>query len=112
MKYFDKANELNFGVVYDLTITASGQEALDVLTKADGLSPDLVLIDVMMEGLSGDELLVSLRGVLRPEVAVVMASSASRAELVKKCLDNGADDYLAKPIHAHTIQLAWQYCYQ
>eukprot|EP00966_Prymnesium_polylepis_P085374 1976548-Prymnesium_polylepis.1 len=112
MKYFDKANELNFGVVYDLTIMASGQEAFDVLTKPDSLSPDLVLIDVMMEGLSGDELLLALRGVLRPEVAVVMVSSASRAELVKKCLDNGADGYLVKPVPAQTIQLAWQYCYQ
>eukprot|EP00966_Prymnesium_polylepis_P238600 5517906-Prymnesium_polylepis.1 len=65
-----------------------------------------------MDGLSGDELLVELRQILDPAVAIVMASSASQVELVKKCLDMGADGFLVKPIHSHTIQLAWQYCYR
>jgi response regulator of citrate/malate metabolism len=33
-------------------------------------------------------------------------------QVVKKCLDLGADGYLVKPIQAKTIQLAWQYCYR
>mmetsp|Transcript_71997 Transcript_71997/g.197137 ORF Transcript_71997/g.197137 Transcript_71997/m.197137 type:complete len:266 (-) Transcript_71997:284-1081(-) len=113
-RLFERANQINgASVVYDVTIAGSGREALEwVQPPMNILSPDLILVDIVMDDLSGDELLIMLRQILDPAVAIVMASSASQVGLVKKGLDLGADGFLVKPIHAHTIQLAWQYCYR
>eukprot|EP00966_Prymnesium_polylepis_P183815 4260591-Prymnesium_polylepis.2 len=42
------------------------------------LSPDLILVDIVMDDLSGDELLIMLRQILDPAVAIVMASLGPR----------------------------------
>jgi len=112
MQLFQVANERNHGAIrYDVTIASSSEQALDAIVS-QGLAPDLVLIDVVMDGLSGDELLIELRRILPYTVAIVMASAVAQVELVKKCVDNGADGYLVKPLHISTVQLAWQYCYR
>jgi len=111
---FELANRKNRGcIVYVVKIVASGEEALEALFKPHNLSPDLVFVDVVMEGgISGDELLLQFRRILPREVAIVMASAMSHVQLIKKCVDNGADGYLVKPLHESTVQHAWQYCYR
>jgi len=110
---FELANRKNSGsITYDVKMVSSGEEALEALFPPNNLSPDLVFVDVLMEGVSGDELLVKLRRILPRKVAIVMASAMSHVQLVKKCVDNGADGYLVKPLHENTVQHAWQYCYR
>merc|ERR1712087_249928 len=36
----------------------------------------------------------------------------SHVQLIKRCVDNGADGYLVKPLHENTVLHAWQYCYR
>ena len=76
---------------------ASGEEAL---AKVAAESPDLVLLDVMMPGLSGYDVLRRLRA--DPATAllpVVLVTSLDPHEERVKGIEAGADDFLQKPIH-------------
>lgn len=92
----DIADELR-DAGYDVTEAGDGQEALAVL---ETLTPDLVLCDITMPGLSGFDVLSEVR-VRRPDLAdvpfVFLTALAGRADVIagKRA---GADDYLTKPI--------------
>lgn len=79
-----------------LSVATSGQRALE-LAEAD--RPDLMLLDVMMPVMDGLEVLTRLRD--QPwgaELPVVLITADDRTELQVRGLDQGADDFIAKPI--------------
>jgi adenylate cyclase len=74
-----------------------GNEAIALLEKEKF---NLVLLDMMMPDLNGDEVLKIIKE--NPDtrdIPVVMISSDSDAEKVSKCIELGADDYLPKPFN-------------
>jgi sigma-B regulation protein RsbU (phosphoserine phosphatase) len=81
----------------DLTAAVDGAQALELLGKR---SFDLVLLDVMMPGLNGYEVLERMRadGRLR-HIPVIMISALDEIESVIRCIELGAEDYLAKPFN-------------
>jgi class 3 adenylate cyclase len=59
---------------------------------------DLLLLDLMMPGISGYDVLVSLKRDPRfREIPVIMISALTETDSVVRCIEAGADDYLAKP---------------
>jgi class 3 adenylate cyclase/CheY-like chemotaxis protein len=82
---------------YAVATAASGEEAL---AKVSAEPPDLILLDVMMPGLSGYDVLRTLRAdrttALLP---VVLVTSLDPHEERVKGIEAGADDFLQKPIH-------------
>lgn len=61
---------------------------------------DLVLLDVMMPGMTGPELLTVLKGDERlADIPVIMVSAVDEERTVVECLDGGAEDYLPKPVN-------------
>jgi len=56
-----------------------------------------MLLDIDMPGLSGVDALVALRAVA-PELVVIMVSGTVSQELARRALDNGAFDYVVKPV--------------
>lgn len=79
----------------EVSVAASGREALDILRSE---AFDAVLLDVMMPEMSGYEVLhemkadTSLRG-----IPVIMISALDEVESAVRCIRLGAEDYLAKP---------------
>src|SRR3990170_4323188 len=57
---------------------------------------DLVLLDIMLPGLDGHEVLNRIRA-LRPELPVLMLTARDGLQNKVGALDAGADDYLTKP---------------
>ena len=73
----------------------NGTIALAVVEKE---ALDLVLLDLMMPGISGYDVLASLKSDPRfRELPVIMISALSELDSVVRCIEAGADDYLAKP---------------
>ena len=73
----------------------NGKDFFDALKNQ---KPDLVLLDIMLPDEDGTEILEKIRKNPDTEDLPVIMASAKGAEYDKvKSLDNGADDYLAKP---------------
>jgi two-component system, OmpR family, phosphate regulon response regulator PhoB len=88
---------------YRVRTAEGGQEALDAVTAE---KPDLMILDLMLPGFSGYEVLQELRR--RPEMAdvpvVVLTARREEADRVKG-LELGADDYVTKPFSPRELVL-------
>ncbi|MEO8657408.1 MAG: EAL domain-containing protein [Bryobacteraceae bacterium] len=81
---------------YEVEVADSGAEALAVLARQE---IDLILLDSMMPGMSGIELLKLLRATRTPEdLPVIMVTAVSESDKVVEALELGANDYITKPI--------------
>ncbi|MBQ9935734.1 MAG: response regulator transcription factor [Lachnospiraceae bacterium] len=74
---------------YSVTKAFSGKEALEIVSK---VRPDLVLLDLMLPGLSGEGLLPHLRG-----IPVIVVSAKIDVKNKVELLLGGAADYVTKP---------------
>jgi two-component system sensor histidine kinase/response regulator len=80
---------------YSVTTAGSGEDAL---RSAGESTPDLLLLDMMMPGMDGFELLGRLKQ--RPELQrlpAVFLTAAQDRELLLRAFDAGAVDYVTKP---------------
>ena len=75
-----------------ITTAASGEEALLLIAKK---MPHMIILDVMMPGMDGFELLQEIRAVSK--VPVLMLTAKGEAEDRFAGFELGADDYLVKP---------------
>jgi signal transduction histidine kinase len=81
---------------------ADGKEGLD---KALALGPDLIITDVMMPVMSGDELVAAVRADPRLSGVPVLLLTARNDEILKvKLLRLGARDYLVKPFSVEELR--------
>jgi phosphoserine phosphatase RsbU/P len=81
----------------NLTAAVGGQEALELLGARRF---DLVLLDVMMPGLNGYEVLERMRADNRlRHIPVIMISALDEIDSVIRCVELGAEDYLSKPFN-------------
>jgi CheY-like chemotaxis protein len=84
---------------FEITPAFSGEDALEKL-KA-GFSPDLVLFDMIMPGMSGLELLEAIhREKLAPNAALVVLSNQGQKSDIDEAKKIGVDGYIVK---ANTI---------
>jgi DNA-binding response OmpR family regulator len=77
---------------YAVLVAGTGEQALDV---AGRLHPDLVVLDLMLPDLAGEEVARSLRAISAVPI-IMLTAKASEAERVAG-LRLGADDYVVKP---------------
>jgi DNA-binding response OmpR family regulator len=79
---------------YEAHGAANGRQALSLIAT---FKPQVVLLDISMPGMSGLEVLVSLRG-QAPAPAVIMISGHADQDMALKALDLGAFDFIQKPL--------------
>lgn len=77
---------------YEVMTARDGEEGLRLALEH---APDVVILDVMLPGMNGFEVLRELRA--RSQVGVVMLSAKGAEHDKVLGLDLGADDYVAKP---------------
>ncbi len=81
---------------YATEVVGSGYEALDVLARRE---VELVLLDSMMPGLSGIDLLRQLRLRFSPaRLPIIMVTALGESDRVVEALNLGANDYISKPV--------------
>ena len=68
-------------------------------------TPDLILLDLMLPGLSGEELLSELRENLSSDVPVIILSAKIALADKVSLLKMGADDYITKPFSLSVLLL-------
>ena len=81
----------------------TAQSAADARAKLDGLSFDLLILDIMMPGETGFDLAKALRST--SAVPILMLTARAEAESRIAGLEIGADDYLAKPFEPRELSL-------
>jgi two-component system phosphate regulon response regulator OmpR len=81
----------------------TAKDASDARAKLDGLTFDLLILDVMMPGESGFELAKSVRK--NSQVPILMLTARAETENRINGLEIGADDYMAKPYEARELSL-------
>jgi DNA-binding response OmpR family regulator len=96
----DIRNLLSMVLEKDGYLVLQGIDASDGLEKIEGNKTDLVLLDVMMPGVSGLDLLTTIRDHKKKEinsVPICMITAKSSVEDIDKALDLGATSYIVKP---------------
>lgn len=80
---------------YNLVVASDG---IETLAKAAQLTPDLILLDVMMPNMNGFEVCQRLRAnPLLAEVPVIMVTALDDRDSRLHGLEMGADDFITKP---------------
>jgi DNA-binding response OmpR family regulator len=83
---------------YQLNYVSSGREALD---RIDEIEPDVILLDLMMPEMDGIETCQQIKANQRwCHIPIIMVTALSSKEDLARCLEAGADDFLAKPVNS------------
>lgn len=79
---------------YEVHTAQDGKTALDQVQE---LRPQLVLLDMIMPGMHGIEVLQEIKKI-DPEIGVIMVTVVTNEAQAKKALELGAYDYITKPV--------------
>ncbi len=77
---------------FDVELAADGAYGMSVIRRA---IPDLVLLDIMMPGPDGYQVLESIRQYC--DAPVIMVTAKTEVDSLDKAIALGADDYVRKP---------------
>lgn len=86
---------------FALTLCSDGLEALEILEKQ---KYDLVVTDLVMEGVNGMELLEKIK-TFDTEMAVILLTGHASIETAIEAVRLGASDYLVKPINLEELRI-------
>ena len=80
---------------YNIQSCPNGKEALIIIRE---FNPDLVISDIMMPEMGGDELCATIKGDLEmSHIPVVLLTALGDEKHMLEGLEIGADDYITKP---------------
>ena len=84
---------------YETRLANSGATALLEIEKE---SPDVVLLDLKMPGMSGMETLVKIKA-QDPSIEVIMVTGSVDTQVGESALNAGASDHMVKPFDIETL---------
>ena len=91
-------------LTHTITVATNGLEALDIIFRrgnyADAKQPDLILLDVNLPGINGHEILIRAKSdEATRHIPILMLTTSTNPEDIKKSYRNFANAYIPKPIH-------------
>lgn len=95
-------NELLFDLLeaeYEVIQAYAGSEAKRII---DSESFDLVLLDLMLPGISGEEFIKLFR--MKSTVPIIVITAKAEVDVLASVLSIGANDYIAKPFNTLEVQ--------
>ena len=85
---------------YDVIAVSSGEAALDLLQND---SPDLILLDLLLPGIRGEEICKKLKCDNRLKTIPIILFTASASDIEKLTKEICADDYIMKPFEPEDL---------
>jgi DNA-binding NtrC family response regulator len=92
---------------FQTLLAASGEEALDTLSGPKGATVSLVMLDLVMPGMGGLDVLQRLRPT-HPSLPVIVLTAQGGVDTAVAAMRAGADDFLVKPASPERIQVSMQ----
>ena len=86
---------------YDVLMAENGQQAMKVLEKG---SIDLVLLDLKMPVMSGEDVLEKVRD-LYPDIPVIIITGHGTIDTAVECMKKGAYDFIQNPFKSTSSPL-------
>ena len=77
----------------DVYMANTGEEGINLSRE---ISPDVIILDLMMPGMAGWQVCTQVRSF--SNVPILILSALDNPGMVASALDDGADDYLVKPV--------------
>lgn len=90
---------------YATSAVADGETAVDRLLADDDADFDLVLLDLVLPGIDGVEVLEKVRPA-RPQLPVIMLTMQGGVGTVVKAMRAGASDFMIKPVSRERLQVS------
>src|SRR5213592_3157238 len=88
---------------YSIECAESGDQAVTRLSA--GYIPSLIVLDIVMPGINGIEVLESVKKI-NPSIPVIILSGAGQTKTVVDAMKMGAADFLVKPFEEQELELA------
>ncbi len=89
---------------YEVCTAGSGEDALRVFGEEN---PDLILLDIVLPGIDGVEVLRRMKSA-NPAAIVLMMSAYHMVDRAVEAMKAGAYDYLVKPFHLDDLMTTLQ----
>ena len=86
---------------YEVRLAANGKEGLDLIAKGD---IDLVITDLRMDGISGEEVLRRVT-TETPGIPVIVLTGHGSIDAAVDAMRNGAYDFLTKPLNLDRLSM-------
>ena len=81
-----------------LEVVGTAIDGVDALNKLESLSPDVMTLDIEMPRMSGIEVLEKIeKWPSRPRILMLSSLTAKDAEMTRRAIELGADDFMLKP---------------
>ena len=87
---------------HQLLIAKNGKEAIELIESDN---PDLILTDVMMDYVSGLEVISHVRNQLKSTTPIIVFSSSGQEEMVLNAFNLGANDFMSKPLSPNELSI-------
>ncbi|PYS01045.1 MAG: hypothetical protein DMG15_03305 [Acidobacteria bacterium] len=90
---------------YSIDCAESGDQAVARLSA--GYVPSLMVLDIVMPGINGIEVLESVKKI-NPSIPVIILSASAQPKTVVEAMKMGVADFLVKPFEEQELELAIQ----
>ena len=84
------------------TVVGEASSGTEAIKLCNSLSPDIIMLDIIMPQLGGIEALRMLRS-MNKELKIIMVSALDSMDRVKECLKAGANHYILKPFEEDKV---------
>jgi CheY-like chemotaxis protein len=86
---------------YSIAFATGGQQALEML---ETITPEVILLDIMMPGMDGYEVCEKIKAnPLTEDIPVIYLTGKAQPEDIKKGFQTGAVDYISKPFNSDEL---------
>ena len=97
---------------FNILAALDAQKGLDL---AETENPDIILMDIQMPGINGLEVIRRIRGKggRGASIPIIALTALAMSEDRQRCLDAGANDYVAKPVdYPVLLEKIWKLIHQ